>query len=80
MKEKVAEVTVNSLIIDIYKNCDRDSYYPKDHWWGYKVFVYDGLSDVSEQEVQKIMEYLYDEGFIPDRRVEYEIVKGEDFL
>tara|TARA_Y100001938_G_scaffold140893_1_gene209823 strand:+ start:9997 stop:10239 length:243 start_codon:yes stop_codon:yes gene_type:complete len=80
MKEKVAEVTVNSLIVDIYKNCDRDSPYPKDHWWGYKVLVYDGMNDVSEQEAIKIKEYLYDEGFIPDRRIEYEIIKSDEYL
>tara|TARA_B110001454_G_C12407947_1_gene303819 strand:- start:27 stop:269 length:243 start_codon:yes stop_codon:yes gene_type:complete len=80
MKEKIAEVVINGLIAETYKNCERDSPYPEDHWWGYKIFIYDGLNDCTEQEAIKIVEYLYDEGFIPDRRVEYEIIRSEDFL
>ena len=35
---------------------------------------------LKENELLKVIEYLYDEGFIPDRRVEYEVIRGEDFL
>ena len=80
MKDKVAEIIINGLIAEVYKNVSRDTEYPKDHWWGYKVFIYDGLSDAKENELLKVIEYLYDEGFIPDRRVEYEVIRGEDFL
>jgi len=80
VKEKIAEVIISALIVEIYKNIPRDSHYPADHWWGYKIYIYDGLSDATEAEAIKIIEYLYNEGFIPDRRVEYAIIRGEDFV
>lgn len=80
VKEKIAEVIVNGFISEIFKNVPRDSPYPKDHWWGYKIYIYDGLSDSTEKEALSIIEYLYNEGFIPDRRVEYTVIRGEDFV
>jgi len=80
VKDKVAELIVNGFIAEIFKNIPRDSGYPEDHWWGYKVYIYDGLSDSTEKEALAVISYLYHEGFIPDRRVEYTVIKGEDLL
>ena len=79
-KEKIAEAVVNGFIAEIFKNVPRDSNYPEDHWWGYQIYIYDGLSDGTEEEALRVVEYLYNEGFIPDRRVEYTVIRGEDFV
>ncbi len=44
-------------------------------WMKEKILIYDNDNSISESEIKKIKEYLYDEGFILDRRTPYEIVQ-----
>jgi hypothetical protein len=46
---------------------------------GDRIYIYDGLSDGTEQEFQKVLEYIFNEGFSQDRRTEYTVVRAEDF-
>ena len=46
---------------------------------GEKIYIYDGLSDSGEEEIQKVLEYLYSEGFTQDRRTDYTVVSAEDY-
>ena len=43
------------------------------------VYIYDGLSDASEDEINAIKDYLYNEGFTQDRRTKCEVLRSEDF-
>ena len=52
----------------------------KDDFWGNDAgYIYDGLSDASEDEINAIKDYLYNEGFIQDRRTKCEVLRSEDF-
>ena len=52
----------------------------KDDFWGNDaVYIYDGLSDASEDEINAIKDYLYNEGFTQDRRTKCEVLRSEDF-
>ena len=52
----------------------------KDDFWGYDaVYLYVGLSDASEDEINAIKDYLYNEGFTQDRRTKCEVLRSEDF-
>lgn len=54
------ELIINGLAIEITKK---------------KVTVFDPLDDVSTEEVLKIVNYLYMEGFIDNKNVSCEIIK-----
>lgn len=68
-------VVVNGLYTEIYEAK------PKEEFWGNKkVYIYDCLSDLADVERDSIIDYLYMEGFIDDRRTKCEIIRGEDYL
>ena len=46
-------------------------------WMKEKILIYDDDNSLSDLEIRKIKEYLYDEGFILDRRTPYEVVRTE---
>ena len=49
----------------------------KDDFWGNDaVYIYDGLSDASEDEINAIKDYLYNEGFTQDRRTLYDKLRA----
>jgi len=48
-------------------------------WGNDTIYIYDGLSDSTEKEIIAITNYLYDEGFIQDRRTKCTILRGENF-
>ena len=50
-----------------------------DFWANDTVYIYDGLSDASEDEISAIKDYLYNEGFTQDRRTRCEVLRSEDF-
>jgi hypothetical protein len=52
----------------------------KDDFWGNDtIFIYDGLSDASKDEINAIKDYLYNEGFTQDRRTRCEVLRSENF-
>ena len=74
-KEALYTVEVNGLIVEIY---DYNS--EKEFWGDKKIYIYDCMGDLSGKEQDSIIDYLYNEGFVEDRRTECEIVRGEDFF
>ena len=52
----------------------------KDDFWGNDVvYIYDGLSDATGDEITAIKDYLYNEGFTQDRRTKCEVLRSENF-
>jgi len=47
-----------------------------EHWTQDKIYIYDCTEELSEEEADVIVDYLYQEGFIKDRRTERKIVRG----
>jgi len=47
-----------------------------EHWTQDKIYIYDCTEELSEEEADAIVDYLYQEGFIVDRRTERRIVRG----
>ena len=68
-------VTVNGLFIEVYDAKPEENY-----WGNHKVYIYDCLSDLADVERDFIINYLYEEGFIDDRRTKCEVIRGEDYL
>ncbi len=52
-------------------------YTSPESWTKDKVYIYDPQLQVSEEEAAQIIEYLYSEGFIEDRRTQKELVRIE---
>ena len=46
-------------------------------WMKEKILIHDKDNSLEEPEAKKIIEYLYEEGFILDRRTPYEVVRAE---
>ena len=42
-----------------------------------KILIFDKDDSINEAEIKKIIQYLYDEGFILDRRTPYQVVRAE---
>jgi hypothetical protein len=71
----VYTVIVNGLFAEVYEAN------PEEEFWGNKkIYIYDALSDLADVERDVIIDYLYAEGFIDDRRTKCEIIRGEDYL
>ena len=47
------------------------------YWEGDKIYIYDCTEELPEEEADVIVDYLYQEGFIMDRRTKTTIVRGE---
>ena len=62
-------IELNKRIVDVYTS--------PESWTKDKVYIYDPQLQVSEKEVAQIIEYLYSEGFIEDRRTQKELVRVE---
>jgi hypothetical protein len=56
----VRELTLNGLIIEVFVS---------------KVIIYDPFGDVSNEEVVKIIQYLYSEGFVDKKTISCDILK-----
>lgn len=59
-------IIVNSFSIDLYEDLD---------WRKSSMFVYDPDNKIIDQDLESIINYLYDEAFIKDRRINYAIFK-----
>ena len=65
-------IVINGLTIEIKEGDDS-------YWKNKKILIYDvSESNLNDKEVGAIVSYLYEEGFIEDRRTEFEIIKPED--
>tara|TARA_B100000131_G_C17867605_1_gene512862 strand:- start:131 stop:334 length:204 start_codon:yes stop_codon:yes gene_type:complete len=60
------KVTLNGLLVEVYISKSGD-------WGQDSVLIWDVFSDVSDNEKEIIMQYLFDEGFISDRRTKCQI-------
>ena len=49
-------------------------------WKEEVIYIYDCVSNLSDEKEKRIIEYLYDEGIIQDRRIKTEVIRGEDFF
>ena len=74
-KELIHSVVINGLIVEIY-----DSDPEKDFWGNKIIFIYDCLGDLTDKEKDIVVNYIYDEGFVDDRRTECQVISGEDYL
>ena len=71
-------IFVNNLPVEI-KHESPDPLNPTNHWSHDKVYIHDSLREpLTEVEVKIVIEYLYSEGFIQDRRTPHEIVKNSE--
>ena len=46
-------------------------------WMQEKIVIHDSQGSLGELGIRSIIQYLYDEGFILDRRAPYEVVRAE---
>ncbi|MAH49799.1 hypothetical protein CMI37_28500 [Candidatus Pacearchaeota archaeon] len=67
---------LNGVAVEVKE--DPSIHYPSGSWLRTVVYIYDGLDDIGEKEIQSIMEYLYNEGFIMDRRTAMKVIKKDD--
>ena len=69
--ENKAVLAYNGLIVEVESK--------DDFWENDTIYIYDGLSDATEEEITAITNYLYDEGFIQDRKTRCKVLRGENF-
>lgn len=69
MKNDVDRLVLNGVVVEIYY--DKDGY-----WEGDKIYIYDCTEELPEEEADVMVDYLYQEGFIMDRRTKMTIVRG----
>ncbi len=67
------ELFLNGLYIEIALSEDSD-------WQKDVVYIYDCLSNLSDEERDIIVCYLYEEGFIQDRKTCCQVIRGEDYF
>ncbi len=80
MRKKTGDILYHGLAADIFEDVNsKNASVSEGHWTNEKIYIYDALSDASEKEITMMIEYLYNEGFIQDRRTECEVIRGEDF-
>ena len=75
MKEKKEDIVLTLFNRDVVVMYDIDD--PKEHvrsWENNGVFICDPNKNIKEPEIINIIEYLYEEGFIDDRRTPYEVL------
>tara|TARA_Y100000310_G_scaffold336480_1_gene421112 strand:+ start:342 stop:548 length:207 start_codon:yes stop_codon:yes gene_type:complete len=60
---------LNGLVVEIRH---------EESWEDSSIYIYDCLSNLSKAEQKAMVEYLYNEGLIEDRRIRTEVVRGED--
>ncbi len=79
MELRIGDIIINGLIVEVYENVPKEQNYAEGDWRGDKIYIYDGLGDAPEEEIDQIIEYLYNEGFILDRRTDYEVLRPDNF-
>jgi len=80
VRKKSGDILYNGLAADVFEDVNSpDTPAPSGHWMNEKIYIYDALSDASEKEIHMMINYLFYEGFIQDRRTQCEVIRGEDF-
>ncbi len=69
MRDGIEKLIINSNIVEIHY--DKTGNWKKD-----KIYIYDCTEELPEEESDLIVNYLYEEGFIMDRRTETTVVRG----
>ena len=69
MEDGVEKLIINGVSLEIHY--DKTGYWKND-----KIYIYDCVEGLREEESDLIIDYLYEEGFIMDRRVQSTIVRG----
>ena len=62
-------IELNKRVVEVYTSSEG--------WTKDKVYIYDPELKVTEQEKNQIIDYLYSEGFIEDRRTQSEFIRIE---
>ncbi len=62
-------IELNKRVVEVYTSSQS--------WTKDKVYIYDPQLEVTEEEKNKIIDYLYSEGFIEDRRTQSEFIRIE---
>ena len=62
-------IELNKRVVEVYTS--------PESWTKDKVYIYDPQLQVTEEEKNQIIDYLYSEGFIEDRRIKSEFVRIE---
>ena len=65
-------LTINEIPIKVFLFRDGD-------WRHDSVFLYNKKKVVTKIEIHTILQYLYDEGYIKDRRTRYMIADGNTY-
>tara|TARA_Y100000310_G_C20043365_1_gene517196 strand:+ start:21 stop:239 length:219 start_codon:yes stop_codon:yes gene_type:complete len=72
----VLKLLIHGSIVEVLYDMNNVSLMPPGHWQSEKVKIHD-LSK-TEKDIRAIVQYLYSEGFIQDRRVAVELVEKEE--
>jgi len=59
---------------DIEIKEERNIHYPAGHWKSKRLYIYDPNQKIERDDIFNIIQYMYDEGFLEDRRTEYEVI------
>ena len=62
-------IELNKRVVEVYTS--------PESWTKDKVYIYDPQLQVTEEVKNQIIDYLYSEGFIEDRRIKSEFVRIE---
>jgi len=62
-------IELNKRVIEVYTSSES--------WTKDRVYIYDPQLQVTREEENQIIDYLYSEGFIEDRRTKSELVRIE---
>jgi len=65
----IDKLILNGISVEVHH--DKTGSWKKD-----KIYIYDCTEELPEEEAQRMVDYLYQEGFIMDRRTEMTIVRG----
>jgi len=68
-------ILINSLFVEIYAPGNASV---PESWESQAIRIYDPLEAVTEEHERNVIQYLFDEGFIEDRRIKCDIITGED--
>ena len=66
------ELLVHNWKVEIKE--ERNIHYPAGYWKSKRIYIYDPKQKIETKDIFKIIQYLYDEGFLEDRRTEYEVI------
>ena len=62
-------------VLKIHETSVKVSLHESGKWTDDKVLIYEKKATITEALILSIIQYLYDEGYIVDRRTNYEIIK-----